>query len=271
MKNNRKALLLLLCAVLMVSASVFGTLAYLTDTDDVTNTFSVGQVGLKLDEAKVNTEGKPVDKDGNVLDEVKDAPRVDGNEYHLLPGHTYVKDPTVTVDAKSADSYVRMVVDVKNIGELKAALPTSESINNDDGTTTIVTYPDNAIYYADLDKDGEVDDFALEKLLDNSWNYNYWEFVKYSESGTTGTYEFRYRNHDTKVNYVVYSESETKLPALFTKIKVPGEIDNTHLAHLDNVEIVVTAHAMQRDGFETAEDSAWGSFDNQMTPTTPNP
>jgi len=101
LKSVKKALLLLLCAVLVVGASVFGTLAYLTDTEAVTNTFSVGSVGLSLDEAEVTPDGKPVDG----------ADRVHDNEYHLLPGMTYTKDPTIHVDATSEDSYIFVKVD----------------------------------------------------------------------------------------------------------------------------------------------------------------
>ena len=53
MKTKRKALLLTFCAVLLVVASVLGTIAYLTANDKVTNTFTVGQVAINLDEAKV--------------------------------------------------------------------------------------------------------------------------------------------------------------------------------------------------------------------------
>ena len=42
MKNAKKVLLLVLCAVLLVGASVAGTVAYLTATDSVENTFTVG-------------------------------------------------------------------------------------------------------------------------------------------------------------------------------------------------------------------------------------
>ncbi len=36
------------CAPPFVAASVFGTMAYLTSTDTVTNTFTVGPVAIKL-------------------------------------------------------------------------------------------------------------------------------------------------------------------------------------------------------------------------------
>ena len=54
---NKKSILVVLSVLALVAASVFGTLAYLTDTDQATNTFTVGQVGLKLDEAEVNPDG----------------------------------------------------------------------------------------------------------------------------------------------------------------------------------------------------------------------
>ena len=60
MKTKRKALLLTFCAVLLVVASVLGTIAYLTANDKVTNTFTVGQVAINLDEAKVTEDGKAV-------------------------------------------------------------------------------------------------------------------------------------------------------------------------------------------------------------------
>ena len=94
MKTKSKALLLALCAVLLVAASVLGTMSYLTSQDEVTNTFTVGSVSITLDEAKVNTDGTYVtDKDN----------RTDTNDYHLLPGHSYIKDPTIHVAQNSED------------------------------------------------------------------------------------------------------------------------------------------------------------------------
>ena len=94
MKARSKALLLALCAVLLVAATIFGTMAYLTSQDTVTNTFTVGKVAIKLDEAKANPDGSLV----------ANADRVKANEYKLLPGHTYNKDPMVTVLGGSESS-----------------------------------------------------------------------------------------------------------------------------------------------------------------------
>lgn len=79
MKTAKKVLLLVLCAALLVGASVAGTLAYLSKTTDtITNTFTVGNISLTLEETKPT-----------------------GNSAKLIPGTTIEKDPKVTVGLNS--------------------------------------------------------------------------------------------------------------------------------------------------------------------------
>ena len=111
MKKATKVLLSVLCVVAVLTGSVLGTLAYLTDRASVTNTFTYGDVNITLDEAKVDPDGTPV----------VPAVRTDaGNKYHLLPGATYTKDPVVTVKATSEASYVRMLVTFNCASQLDA-------------------------------------------------------------------------------------------------------------------------------------------------------
>ena len=111
MKNSklRRILLTLACAVLLVSLSVGATLAYLTNvTQVVTNTFTVGNVKITLDEGKVwekNDDGFTAENNGKFIDEGKTRTTT-GNEYKLIPGRTYDKDPTVYVDPASEDAYI---------------------------------------------------------------------------------------------------------------------------------------------------------------------
>ena len=95
MKTKSKALLLALCAVLLVAASVLGTMAYLTSQDEVTNTFTVGSVSITLDEAPVDANGKETT-----------GARVTTNSYKLMPGHEYDKDPTIHVAQNSEDCWL---------------------------------------------------------------------------------------------------------------------------------------------------------------------
>ena len=110
MKNMKKIVMGLVCALALVTASVMGTMAYLTSTDEVVNTFTVGNVQIKLDEAKANPDGSLV----------ANADRVKANTYKLLPGHTYAKDPMVTVLKGSESSYVKMTVTFTKAAELDA-------------------------------------------------------------------------------------------------------------------------------------------------------
>lgn len=98
-----KFLLLTSSALLLVSLTMGVTLAYLTDTDEVDNTFTVGNVAITLDEASIGADGDATTGD-----------RVKKNEYHLLHGHKYHKDPTVHVDEKSEDGWLFVKLEKEN-------------------------------------------------------------------------------------------------------------------------------------------------------------
>ena len=224
-----KALLVVACALLLVAASVFGTMAYLTSTDEVKNTFTVGKVKITLDEAQVNADGKPIKKDGAIVEKAADAERVKKNSYKLLPGHAYTKDPTVTVEAGSEASYVRQIVTV-TFGK---ALTDTQLATQLDGIFTgyeVANWVRNDKKVETMTKDG----------------------VKY----TVITYEYRYKDK------VAATTDDTKLPALFTGIKVPETWTNDDLAALGNIEINIVAHAIQADGFDSAG-KAWEAFDKK--------
>lgn len=101
MRTKTKALVLALCAVLLVVTTVFVTMAFLTSEDSVQNTFTVGEVTISLDELDVDDS----DKDGSTTDRDK------ANEYKLIPGKTYTKDPTIHVGANSEDCYLFVKVE----------------------------------------------------------------------------------------------------------------------------------------------------------------
>ena len=212
MKTKSKALLLTLCAVLLVAASVMGTMAYLTSTDKVENTFTVGNVAIKLDEAKVDTDGTPVTP----------AERVKANSYKLLPGHTYNKDPMVTVLKGSESSYVKMTVTFSNARELDAIFaPDGATLTN------IFNGYDPATW---IDKGNTKDATA------NTRTYVFW----YKEAVAAPT-------------------ADVVLDALFDSITVPGTITSEQLKTIQGMTITVNAYAIQADGFADAAD-AWSHF-----------
>lgn len=131
MKKTSKALLLSLCAVVLVTASVLGTMAYLTSTDEVVNTFTVGNVAITLDETDVDNS-TPGEDD-----------RDKANAYKLLPGHEYVKDPIVHVGADSEDCYLFVKVE-NEIADIEDASKSVESQMIKAGWTVVDA--DNGIY-----------------------------------------------------------------------------------------------------------------------------
>lgn len=123
MKNTKKVLLGGVAALALVGTSVFGTYMYLTSTTDtVENTFTVGKVAITLDEADTDEYGAKLYKEGDELvtkptETVAD--RVQGNEYKLIPGHEYLKDPTVHVSSESEDSWLFVKVE-NGISDIEA-------------------------------------------------------------------------------------------------------------------------------------------------------
>ncbi len=115
MKTKSKALLLTLCAVLLVAASVLGTMAYLTSSAEVKNTFTIGKVEIKLDETDVTNPTGP--------------PR-DGKQLQADARHYIHQDPTVTVKAGSEESYVRMKVTFNNAAALMEMLPSADNLED---------------------------------------------------------------------------------------------------------------------------------------------
>ncbi len=208
----KKSIALVMMAVLLVAASVMGTLAYLTSHDKVVNTFTVGTVNIKLDEAKANTDGSLVEG----------AARVKANNYKLLPGHTYNKDPMVTVLAGSEPSYIKMTVTFSKANELDAIFaPTGANL------TSIFNGYDAANWIAK----GNTKD----------------------ATANTRTYEFWYKET------VGAPTADVALDALFDSITVPGKITQAQLETIKDMIITVNAYAIQADGFTDAAD-AWSKY-----------
>lgn len=125
MKTKGKVLILVLCAMLLVVSTVFATVAFLTSTDSVQNTFTFGQVIITLDEAEVTTNGVVV----------QGADRRHTNDYHLIPGHFYVKDPIVHVDADSETCWLFIKID----NDLSAIIEGKNTVDANDPAETVYT------------------------------------------------------------------------------------------------------------------------------------
>ena len=114
-KIGRRGLPIMLCALLLVGASVLGTWAYLTATTTAKeNTFTYGSIGLTLDETT-------------------------GGSYKIVPGVDITKDPTVKVAAGSEDCWLFVKV------ERKGAFLDGVSYEMADGWTALPG--EDGVYY----------------------------------------------------------------------------------------------------------------------------
>lgn len=117
-KKILTASLLLLCAVALVATSVLTTVALLTSSSGVSNVFTVGDVKISMYESKVNSAGKRVNATGTELGAGEEPVKVDTNSYHLIPGKTYVKDPTIYINSGEMDD---MYLFVKSTNMIRSA------------------------------------------------------------------------------------------------------------------------------------------------------
>lgn len=194
MRTKTKALVLALCAVLLVVATVFVTMAFLTSEDSVQNTFTVGEVTISLDELDVDDS----DNDGSTTDRDK------ANEYKLIPGKTYTKDPTIHVGAKSEPCY--LFVKVEN-GLVDA---------EEDGDTTIAAQMEANGWTL---VDGQTDIYVYEEVVTAETGANVVVFSNFTIDGETVVANFK----GAKINvtaYAIQAEGfeDTDIASIWAKI-----------------------------------------------------
>lgn len=221
----KKTIAIIMLVVLVSAVSVLGTLAYLTASDSVTNTFTVGKVAITLDEARVNEAGQPVKQNKETGDwevcDLKDAPRIDQNNYKLLPGHTYVKDPTIHVDGSSEDCYIRATVTITN-GKAWAEIVTNYAAGN---IGNIVKGTDDDFWWVSgATLDAEADTLTI-------------------------TFVYKNESKDESLKRVWQSDVDDNDLVLFTNIVVPGALTEDELKTIAGTTITIVADAIQADGF----------------------
>lgn len=118
---KKKLLALILSVAVVASIAAAGTLAYLTaQTDDVVNTFTVGDIDLTLTETT-------------------------GTEYKILPGATVEKDPTVTVLADSENCWVYVLV----ANELNDTVKGASTLDITDSWELVESVPGMSVQWDD--------------------------------------------------------------------------------------------------------------------------
>lgn len=229
---KKKIFAIVLCVAMLAIAIVGGTMAYFTDEHAQTNTFTAGQVGISLDEAKVKLD--EVSTSDTFGDLIADGTirTTETQEYHLFPGMTVTKDPTITVDTNSENAYVAAIVTVT--GDLHSLIGV-EGYNNIDVTKLV--------------SGGEVSKTSQQVT---GWNglsmvYETADCVIYqdatqgsqTESGTWTMYIF-----------VKAPKAAGSTVTLFDTMTISDTWDNAEMAKINGMNITVKAYATQTNGFK---------------------
>ena len=191
-------------------------------------------------------------KDPIVVDPTPDEPgrTSDGNEYKMVPGKVYTKDPTVTVKKGSEECYVRNRVRINMLDELDAIVQKYGS----------EMYP--------IDNDEVLKQVMLAQFIPEidtaNWQYIGCEEVIDDNGEAWMEYEFWYKlsgaNDSVKVNA---EAADVKVPPLFEEVTVPTFFDNDDLKAVEGFKIDVQGDAIQTESFAN-DVEAWAAFDDQV-------
>lgn len=211
------AAIITVAAITLVIATVLTTMAYLTASTAVSNTFSVGNIGIEMYESAVDVHG-------NIID--KSAPKnATGNTYHLVPDETYTKDPTVYVTPGGEPSYIfiKLRNQIEEIEEAHAA----------------------------------TEDDTPPATMSQQMKSNGWHLIAETETGDIYVYAGKDTSSfvEKQIAIKVTPHATDKLPIdVFQEFTVEKNLSQEKLAKFGGSKVTLNAFAIQASNF-TTEDS----------------
>ena len=216
---KKKILALAIAAIMVVTAVASVSLAYLMDTDEATNVFTVGYIDIELIEQQRNSAG-------NALE-----PFADGKI--LLPLVGSAQGEKVEVDGYSlptAANWVDKIVDVKNVG------------NNDAYVRVVLAFP------AAMDDKESAAEMMLHWNVDGTENENNWERVDNGAKVTVDGVE--YNLYTFTYNPILAVKAKTASPAM-TGLYIDSRV-NASVTKDDNGKVTAITYSMKNGRGETA-------------------
>ena len=200
--TKKRFVAILLCVTLVALAAIGATFAYLTDSKTVNNTFTMGNVAIKLDETNVN------DPTGD---------RVTSNTYNVYPGAVVTKDPIVHNTGKNA-AYIRATVNVSNWMNLCAAY-----------------YPDFKYTFGQEGYKAALN--LLVGELGEGWSV---VGVEAGDTFTIGQFDAKFiLKYEGALDGALAAGADTT--AMFQTVTIPTGIDNVNADSFSGVKVVAQA------------------------------
>lgn len=267
---KKKTILVAAIAVMLVAALVVGgTLAYFTDKDNATNTFTVGNVKIDLIESTYHREGNDNSGDKSIPDPTQTA---SGMKY-VADGHKAFTDAEIQENAKEYADY---------IGKKGADMVPGRGVAK---CPYVINKGDNAAYIRIrvMVPSAANNDFVDVKdggVITNQWcttSMLSGEFINAKSYGWNGApYIDKAAHTENGVTYDVYTFVRTEPLAAgamtewnvwnFIGINetantadIQKAIDAGAIAEDGTLHVLVQADAIQAEGFANA-DAAWAAF-----------
>lgn len=254
MKKKLTAVALVVCmlAIMLVGAS----LAYFTDkTDTAENTFTVGNVDIKLTEDKWNKNDK----------------------HNFMPGTTFDKDPTIVVESGSEDCWVFMEVEMNKFNSWLRLLAIQN--DNDNANQNLFDYNNGCNCencQGHFNVDGLKTFFASNayQAAFDEWfgevKHDEWEIMNWAE--VLDTLEKSWTDPSIKTVNPIFGYKKAlqagESATLFTSVTMPESVTSKQLAdsrfNTSKAEwkLKITGYAIQKENIASLDDAYTALFKN---------
>ena len=273
---KKKITALCLCVALLAVAVVGASLAYFTDTDNATNTFTVGNVKIDLIESKFHREGNDNSGDTSIPDPTQTA---SGMKY-VTDGHKAFTDAEIKADA---ETYMADYLAVKgenmvpgrgvakcpyvvntgaNGAYIRIRVMVPSAANNDfidvkDGGVITNQWCTTSMLCGEFQSGAQTGWPVIEKgVVKNGVTYDVYTFTRTEPLKAGAMTEWNVWNFIGVDKTATSADIQKALDA--GAITVVG----TDGAQVMALNVLVEADAIQADGFANAT-AAWAAFDAQ--------
>ena len=273
---KKKITALCLCVALLAVAVVGASLAYFTDTDNATNTFTVGNVKIDLIESKFHREGNDNSGDTSIPDPTQTASgmkyvtdghkaftdaeiKADAETYmadylavkgkNMVPGRGVAKCPYV-VNTGANDAYIRIRVMVPSAAN-------NDFVDVKDGGVITNQWCTTSMLCGEFQSGAQTGWPVIEKgVVKNGVTYDVYTFTRTEPLKAGAMTEWNVWNFIGVDKTATSADIQKALDA--GAITVVG----TDGAQVMTLNVLVEADGIQSDGFANAT-AAWAAFDAQ--------
>ena len=273
---KKKITALCLCVAILAVAVVGASLAYFTDTDNATNTFTVGNVKIDLIESKFHREGNDNSGDTSIPDPTQTASgmryvtdghkaftdaeiKADAETYmadylavkgeNMVPGRGVAKCPYV-VNTGANDAYIRIRVMVPSAAN-------NDFVDVKDGGVITNQWCTTSMLCGEFQSGAQTGWPVIEKgVVKNGVTYDVYTFTRTEPLKAGAMTEWNVWNFIGVDKTATSADIQKALDA--GAITVVG----TDGAQVMALNVLVEADAIQADGFANAT-AAWAAFDAQ--------